>query len=250
MISGNLRLILLFIFYCFYSPLFAENTLPPLGVYIYDRPPLFNIKDTDNISGIIAEPTAQVFEMAKVPFRWRITSSKAVLKKLEQNTQALCGTGWFKNTEREKFAKYSLPIYQDGARVIMIRANDAAVKKHTFFTHLFADNSLKAGLKKGYSYGPYIDDRIKELSPQVVMTNQGGEGMIRMLLKGRFDYFLLIQEQAEYLLSLPDYQSQIELKTFKDIFPGCFRYILCSLKTDDNIMHRINQAITKLKLAR
>lgn len=245
--SRNLIVFSLVIFF-FYSPFaYSEEKKIPIDVYIYDRPPLFNIKDSNNVSGIIAELTAQAFETAKIPFRWHIVSSRAVLKKIEQNTQPLCATGWFKNAERELYAKYTLPIYQDGTRVILFRINDTAVKQHNTYSELMSDRSLKVGFMKGYSYGSYIDKLIKEKSPQNVMANQEGDGFIRMLLGERFDYFLLIEEQAKYLLSKFDNSTKIAIKNLSDASPGNFRYILCSLKTDKKIIQQLDSAIRMLK---
>lgn len=113
-----------------------------------------------------------------------------------------------------------------------------------------SDSILKVGVKKGYSYGSYLDNLIKEKSPNKVITSQDGEGMIRMLLKGRFDYYMLIEEQAKYLLSKSENNSQLTIKTLSDASPGNFRYILCSLKTEDKIIQRLNSAIKTLNLTK
>lgn len=233
--------------FCSYPAFVLSETIPlPIEVYIYDRPPLFNIKGSDSVTGLVADPTARVFETAKVPFRWRIVSSRAALKQVELDSRPLCATGWFKNTDRERYAKYTLPIYQDRVRVTIVRANDAAVRRHTTFSGLMSDSSLKVGLKKGYSYGSYVDSLLKEKSPRIIMTNQDEEGMVRMLTGKRFDYFMLLEEQAEYLLNTLENSSMITIKRLSDASPGNFRHILCSLKTDDKIIQRLDSAIKAL----
>ena len=59
--------------------------------------------------------------------------------------------------EREKFAKFSTPVYQDRPQVIVMRADNSHRINHPTLAALFADKNLKLGAKLGYSYGSFVD---------------------------------------------------------------------------------------------
>ncbi len=227
-------------------PAFASQH-DALPVIIYDRPPLYDLS-TSPPSGLIIDPTAAVLEAAGIDYRWRISSAKAALMEIQRNKMPLCATGWYRLPARERYAKYTRPFYQDGARVAIVRRDDARTRQHRNYFTLLRDRALTIGIKSAYSYGEYVDRMITDLKPRSVITSQNGPGMLRMLLGGRFDYFLLNGEQARYLVEASPEREVLMVKELDDAPPGSYRHILCTEKTDAAIIERLNQAIERLAL--
>ena len=87
-----------------------------LDLIIHHRPPLYVVGKGDQIGGILGDRAKQVFAEAGVSFSWRVLSAKGSMREIQLNRKAACAVGWFKNKEREQFAKYTLPLRRDPAR--------------------------------------------------------------------------------------------------------------------------------------
>jgi uncharacterized protein (TIGR02285 family) len=243
MTAPKLQVLLLLI--CTALPAIANQ--PPIDVIIYDRPPLYDL-DTPSPSGLVVTPTAAIFEEAGVAYRWRIVSAKAALHDIQRNQNPACAPGWYRTPEREGYAKYTLPFFQDAGRVVLYRADDRQTARHKSYRSLMEDRSLTLGLKSAYSYGKYVDELIETLAPRSVITSQDGPGMVRMLLGGRFDYFFLNTENATHVIQQSPRRSELATFTPTDVQPGNLRHILCTMKTDDAIIERLNRAIRSLQM--
>lgn len=63
-------LIFFLLFFSFDSPFaFSDESNPPIDIYVYERPPLYNIKGSNHVTGLVVAPAKQAFETAKIPFR-------------------------------------------------------------------------------------------------------------------------------------------------------------------------------------
>ena len=237
----TLRGFLVILFSCgFVMPSVAD----PIVLTFSSRPPYYVLETSGAVTGIVATPAAQVFEAAGVDFRWAEVSFNRQLKDIKDNRKQVCAVGWFKNPEREKFAKFTEYIYQNKPLIVLGRADNDAVAAHQTLRALMNDRSLKMGKKLGYSYGPTADGLANELKPSSVTTTQDNTGMTRMLVGRRFDYFVSSPEEGEHLIeSLGIASKDVVMIEFKDLPPGSKRYILCSQSVGDEIIKRLNAVI-------
>lgn len=236
------------LFLCNLTVLAASNGEEPLEVLIYDRPP-FYIVTTDPPSGLLVEPTRQVFETAGIPFSWNISSPQGSLIEVERNTKPICATGWFRNKQRERFARYTEPFFQDATRVVVFRLDDPAVLRYNSFRELFEDKLLRVGLKEGYSYGKYIDRLLKMNQPQNLRSGESASAMLGMLLNRQFDYFLLNEDEIAHLLEQDSHLAKsVSTRRMGDSTPGSMRHILCSMKTDEKLIEQLDASIQELGL--
>lgn len=223
------------------SPNPAKNTI--ISLHYNERPPYLVTMDT-GVGGLTGDPTTTVFEKSNLAFQWEQTPSKRQIYILQQNSGRDCLPGWFKTGEREAFASYTLPIYQDKPQIALARADNDKIPSVGTVGDIFSNPQLILLVKDGYSYGSFLDQKIKELNPVRLETTVENSGMLKMVYAGHADYFLIAPEEAEGLIKTSSFDSQ-DFKTihFKDIPDGEKRFILCSLQVEDSIIEQLNVAI-------
>lgn len=217
-----------------------------LRIVYQDRLPYYVIDRHGSIGGLVAGPIAQALKKAGIQAQWEKSPAKRQLETIRSNVGSVCSPGWFKKPEREKFAKFSVPVYQDQPQIIVMRTSDHRKLSHDRFEALLADKTYSIGVKKAYSYGTYIDALIALHVPKTVATSQGLVGIMKMLLGKRFDYFITTPEEYQTTFA-KDHRSRSDVVAveFGDIPPGNFRYLMCSKRVDDKSIEAFNKAITQ-----
>ena len=128
-----------------------------------------------------------------------------------------------------------------------MRADNSHRINHPTLAALFADKNLKLGAKLGYSYGSFVDGLMASLSPRTVRTSQSSDGIVRMLLGRRFEYFISAPEEFDILSErLGIAGEDIISAKLSDVPPGNQRYLMCSKSVSDETIRRINAALEKI----
>lgn len=235
-----------------YPPKNSSDTAAPdptassvITLHYNERPPYLVTTD-QGVGGLTGDPTTIVFKKSGIPFRWEQTPSKRQIYLLQQNSGRDCLVGWFKNQDREKFAKYTLPIYQDQPQVALMRADNDLAPNGSRVADLLSNQRLTLLVKDGYSYGDFLDGKIKESHPVQTVTTVENSGMLKMVFNRHADYFLIAPEEADGLIK----SSEFDLHDFKfihfsDMPYGEKRYILCSRQVEDAVIEQLNSAIQK-----
>ena len=109
---------------CASSLAFGEE--PLLALY-NERPPYLVPGADGNVTGLTANPAAYALRKAKIPFKWVDMPSARQMLMLQENSSKVVAVGWFKNPEREKFTKFSNPIYQDKQIVVLARKDNLKI---------------------------------------------------------------------------------------------------------------------------
>ena len=216
-----------------------------LQVYYEERTPYAVTSETGQVSGLTASPTAKAFHESDIDFVWKKMPFKRQLQTIKYNKKKACGIGWFKNPEREEFAIFSEPIYQDMPSITLSKHGNALVAKHENAESLLKDKSLKLLIKDGFSYGRYIDLLIEKHNPdRVVAVGSSNLQMLQMILSGRADYLFVSEEEAEDIITSAGYSLQdFQRQRYTDMPPGNKRYIACSQRVTDEIVGRLNNVI-------
>jgi hypothetical protein len=171
---------------------------------------------------------------------------KRQLSSIQSNSERICGVGWFKSPEREMFARFTNPLYQDQPTAVLIRA-DIADDFISSTTHdLFTSPDLTLLLKSGYSYGGFIDGKLKKHSPRTVTTTGTTQRMLDMIAKGQADYFFLPTDEAETLLTGTETPQLFRLLELPEMPHGDTRYIMCSKQVTENEIDALNKAMTAI----
>lgn len=219
----------------------------PLLIEYRDKPP-YSYTENNQPMGFLMKRTAEIFKLAGVEVSYLEVPVKRILGDLQADQAALCSPSWYKLAEREKFARYSLPIHKDKPHVVMANPQAApTIRAHKRLAELFADPYLTAGVLDGVSYGAELDQALAALPRPAVKARMTPLQLAKMIGARRADYMLMDQEDVEWMMKSEEFA---ELKLVRFEFPdmpeGLLRYLLCSKQVDDKTMERINLAIKRV----
>ena len=235
-------LISMFILFICSMPVKAQS---PVQLYYYERTPYVVTDTQGEVSSLFATPAANAFKQAGIPFQWKKMPFKRQLVTIKHNKKMACGIGWFKTSEREKFARFTDEIYQDKPAITINKEGNNALKQHRDLITLLKDKQIRLLVKDGFYYGAYIDELIKKYNPEtVVAVNSTNIQMLQMILAGRADYFFISEEEAEHIIMSAGYEvSQFQLQQYSDMPAGNRRYIACSQQVSPEIVDLLNRAL-------
>lgn len=215
-------------------------------IHYNERPP-YMFKDDGEVEGLTANPVNTVFNKVGLPYRWVKTSSKKQMVLLEKDKGRNCLVGWFKNSEREKFAKYTHHIYQDRPQIAITRMDNKKIKEQITVDEILANPDLVLLTKEGYSYGQYLDKKFDIHKPNKLDIVEDSTVMLKLLYMKRSDYFFVAPEEAEGLIKAAGYSREdFRFISFPDMPSGEKRYILLSQQIEDFIIDELNLAIEEL----
>jgi len=218
----------------------------PISVHYNERVP-YLITTPEGVKGLTGTPVALAFKNANIQYTWKKTPPKRQLKILKDNSGLDCIAGWFKNSEREKFAKYTHFIYQDKKQIALTKSDNKKLYNHMSTDAALSSQGISLLLKDGYSYGAFLDKKIIQYRPTIYKSTIGNIAMLKMLQHNRVDYFFISYEEADSLIEssgIP--KSNFKYISFSDMPKGEKRYLLCSKKVGDDIIERLNSAILDL----
>lgn len=220
------------------------GSIPPVTLHYIQRPP-YMVASGDGLAGLTGGPAFQAFKTAKVPVVLQETPFARQLRDVELNTGRDCMIGMYKTAERQKFAKYSKPIYQSQTHILLTStANAARLTAHPSVDEVLGDKSLVLLVKLGYSYGAGVDALLEKHQPTRQTTSDENLAMLRQIKLGIADYMLMAPEEAAGAIEAAglkpgDFQ-QIRPNNMP---PGDYRHLMCSKNVPDEVMQRLNAAI-------
>jgi len=214
---------------------------------VFERPPYYQPDGRGGYEGLVAGPTAQALKRAGVPYVWRQMQPNGHLRAVEANQERVCAVGWFRTDEREEYALFTAPVYQDAPLSVLARADNGAVLGHTSLRDLIGDNTLRLGTKLGYAFGAEVDAMIRDKNPPRSTVSQDDIGLVRMLLGRRFDYMLSGFDEANALIeSFGEAGEDLVAITMADAPPGNTRHLACSASVGAATIEHINAALTEM----
>ena len=220
----------------------AEDTI---DLHFYVRPPYMVKVGEDQASGLTVDPARAAFEKAGVRFRWQQTPAKRQLVVIERGSGLDCGVGWYKTPEREKFGKFTAPVYRDKPTVAIARAKFQPRDKA--LAAVVADPATRVVMKAGLTYGQDIVAIMAKAKAQVQTVATEQTNLARIVASGRVDFMFSPQEEAELLVADVEREGE-ELKVlmFSDVREGATRHILCSPRVSDEVIAKLNAALSKV----
>lgn len=226
-------------------PLAGE--VSPIVLAYHERPPYYVTGHDETLTGLVGEPALSVFHRSGLRFTLQRMPSKRQLTSITHNRERICAVGWFKNPEREQFARFTLPLYQDRPTVVVTRSELALARQKPTLKALLADTNLVLLTKSGYSYGAYVDALLRQNSPDQETTTGSTDQMLAMVKTGKADYFLAAAEEAEAAIAASGEPARYILYTPGDSPAGNLRYLMCSQQVTQAEIDRINSAISATK---
>jgi uncharacterized protein (TIGR02285 family) len=214
----------------------------PLALMYYDRPPFMIDGGDGSASGLTVNISNEIMKTAKLDYTWHKFAAKRILELVRENAIHGCGIGWFKNPEREQFARFSKPIYHDKPQVAVAPKKFVLPADTKLFAAL-AINGTRILVKEGFSYGA-IDPLLLKYKPVLISTAGEVVQMMQMIKANRADMTFLPEEEAMYLLGQAGFRADdFNLIKFPDMPPGSTRHLMCSKKVPESVMQQINAAI-------
>ncbi len=215
----------------------------PVLIYYEERTPYAVSIESGGVEGLTASPVAEAFDKAGIPYQWKKMPFKRQLMTIKANKSLGCGIGWFKNSEREGFARFSNPIYQDRPNIVIGKKENISLSNHLTVQDLLFDKNLKLIVKDSFSYGQYIDNLIAKHTPNIlVVIGSSNLEMLRLVLSGRGDYFFAAEEEADKVIENTGNKiSQFTLHYLSDMPPGSARYLACSQHVPAEMIEQVNK---------
>lgn len=193
--------------------------------------------------------TREIFNRAGIEAVYVEIPVKRIFANIRKNQDAICSPSWYKLAEREAFAKFSLVIHQDRPHIVLAASRVMAeVEKHKSLNSLLSDRHIRLGVVANVSYGPQLDEAIKDLSVSVMREAATVPNLAKMVAFNHgADYMLIDREDHGYI----DRQGEMTAMGLQpvelpDMPPGLNRYLMCSKSVDDDTMARIDLAIREL----
>ncbi|GAB6887614.1 hypothetical protein JCM13304A_11120 [Desulfothermus okinawensis JCM 13304] len=196
---------LLFVFFCV-TLTFGQK----LKLLFFHRPPYY-VYANKRASGIILERAILVLKKSGVPFEVKLSTPNRIIVSFKKGDKGLCSPGWFKTKNRLKWAKFSLPIFENRPLVVLTgKWNQRLIKKHKL-TDIFRDRSCTWGKINNFSYGEEVEGYQRIFRPKIVNVDGTQLDLIRMLRFKRFSYMLISPEEVDFLISSAGYKKKILL---------------------------------------
>lgn len=198
----------------------------------------------DDLKGAVAVVAQAGFEA-----RWEAVPIERSFAMLKNGPANFCLPGLYRTPEREKLGVFS-DTYEDmpPAVVVSLAAKAAEITRHGSAAALFADKGLTFIRLAGFSFGPYLDDKIRNSAGRVVTIHSDSADIPGMLLNGRGDFTLAWPSRAMRVLEGNDYAaSDFAMTAMPDMADRQPLYFLCSRSTASEILTRLNDGIRRFR---
>jgi len=221
--------------------IYAEEKI---NVHYNDRPPYLIMKNGE-LTGLTGSVAIAAFKSAGIPFQLSNTPATRQLDILKKHQGKDCAVGWFKNPDREKFAKFTKPLYKDKPQVAIVVNKNNTLKDNAVLEEALTKKDAILLMKQSYSYGKFLDGLIEKVKPRQHAVSGENTAMIKIIAANRENYYMFsAPEEFESMvqasgLNLKDFKTI----NFKDMPAGEQRYILCSQKVEDSLIEKLNSAI-------
>jgi len=219
----------------------AENVI---HVSYSERPPYLMPLPDGSPTGLTGTPAAAAFKTAGIPVDWVKLPTNRQLALVKDPHGLNCTIGWFDMPERSMYAKFSKPIYRD--KNWMLLTNPAfAARGITTMGELAAQTDIRVLIKDNFSYAG-LDKFILKWQPVVAVSTAPTVKMIQSVAKGSVDMMFVSEEEGNYILKheAGELAANLRLLSLKDMPRGPERHIMCSKAVPDEIIRRLNKAIT------
>jgi polar amino acid transport system substrate-binding protein len=225
----------------------AESVL----ISYIEKPPYYYTDAQGAPKGFLIERIRQVMAETRVEIRLESRPPNRALQELKAGSEPQCSLGWFRTTERESFALFTLPLYFDRPLIaVAVPRRAAELRRKGGLTALLALPGVRVGAVAGYSYGDAVDRQLAAVGEQVDRAPSPASNLAK-LVAGRFDFALINSEELDHLIAQsPHLAGSIVRLELPDVPPGKARHLMCSRNVDAGLVERMDQAITRLRFDR
>ena len=225
-----------------------QASAEPLTVSYFERPPYYFTSASGTAAGLLVARTKKILQTAGIEAQFISLAPSKINYILRYATSPHCSIGWFKKPERELYAKFTQPIYQNKPLVILTtRENQKQLKKYKTLAQIFANKQLVLARMGSFSYGTYVDQLLEKLSPKSLFYSKQQAELLLSLHTNQASYMLVAPEEIQQMIiaaKLPE--EEFVKMTLDEIPSGNFRYLMCGQTVSDSLIKQLNSAIEKL----
>lgn len=217
----------------------------PLTLYYENRLPFTFLQDGELIGseGKIASDT---FKAAGIEFKLYEAPGAREIDLIGKNLEESCAVGIYRNADREKLGKFTLPIAIKQSKVILIRADNFKINAFTSLSELLADPNISLVMRNGYSYGTQVDDMLDQAKAHLKRPSESSYGRTKMVLEGMADGALFTPQEADYQIHQFGEAGKLLVSLrFTDSPAGEPSYIYCTKSVDDSMIGKLNDFLKK-----
>jgi ABC-type amino acid transport substrate-binding protein len=220
----------------------------PLLMLFREKPP-YSYVENGVQKGFLLEKTQKILARAKIESKFTIVPPKRLFQEIQDNAFPVCSFGWYKNPEREKYARFSLPIHQDRPQVVLASPKSAKLHRHKTLKSVMADPTLVIAVLDAVSYGPELDAMIAAFPGKIDKALLSVAQVVKKVAAHRADLMFIDQDDYDYLAEINGDVKNAGLVrvVYPDLPAGLKRYILCSHKVSEEVMRKINTGISTEK---
>lgn len=232
---------------CFLFSLGRHAAAQPLETLYFERPPYYATVNGQP-DGFLIRLTRDILTQAGIPYSFHEMPPGRILEAIKSNRGPACSIGWFSTPEREQYAVFSLPIYQDEPlRAVFLKSGAMPPPDVSSFAQLIEQTDLLIGLNQSYAYGHPVDTLIARMRTPPVSTSGTQVQLMHMLAARRFDFMLVNPEEIDTLAELAGTPlDELHVLPLSDLPKGNLRYLMFSRATPPETIERINKAIGQL----
>jgi len=208
------------------------------------RPPYLVPGEGGAPAGLTGTPAAAAFRAAGIEVTWTRLPTNRQLAMVKDPQARSCALGWFRTPERERYAKFTKPIYRDKDWVLLART-DFSVGDDATLDGLLRRQGTRVLVKDNYSYGVHIDGLMGRIKPARSISTGAPVQMLQSISAGLADFMFVSDDEAHYLLAHGgEHAKNLRVLRLRDMPRGSERHIMCGMGVPDEVITRLNQAIT------
>lgn len=226
----------------------TDAAADPVVLQYMEQAPMSGTGPDGQPRGQLVDHMRRLAAAGGLQLRWEPVPLKRSLLELRQNTRAHCVLGIFRNAERERFTRFSRPIWTTDPQWLVARPEIAdRLRRHAHARLALADPALRLLVYDGVSYGETLDQWIRERSGPTQRLPAAHDRMLDMLARGRADFAILSEaELAGARRAGLRGAAAVELVRLPGAPPPTLRYLGCSHKVSPAWMEAFDRLAAQL----
>lgn len=216
----------------FFTNIFAFDI-----VYEIDEPYIF--KRGGKLTGYTYIPAINALKKSNIKYTLKEKPLKVQLKDLQDSNKEFCAIGWSKNTDIQKFTKYTLPIYKDNIYGILTQKKHN-IEPNTDIKNIMNERKYKLLVKKGFPYDSKLVKIINKL-PKKVVNTLSSSNLVTLIAKKKGDFIFISKKKADIFLKTHKYKSRVKFVPIIGLEQVTQKYLVCSSKVKTNTIETINK---------
>jgi len=224
------------------------SSAEPLTFSYFERPPYYFTTGSGDAGGFLVDRTRKILHTAEIEGQFVALTPYRIFYVLKHAPAPHCSIGWFKNSERELFAKFTKPFYQNRALVLLTsKVQQSKFSGKISVRQLFSNRKISLARLAEFSYGDLVDGLLGELSPQSVLFTGEQTALLQAIMEQRATYMLVAPEEIDLLTQAAGVSKEdVVALPLTDAPIGNLRYLMCNQAVSDQIMEKMNRAIVQL----